>query len=281
MARLVRYLVGVEGLALLRGWLQDRGATDERIADVERLLRSRTTDPVLAMDLPVPEVTVRDGYASWVETYDAMPNPLIQVEEPVIREILDRLPAGRALDAACGTGRWAVELHARRHTVVAVDETPEMLEAARRKLPRGDFRLGRIESLPLEAASVDLAICALALAHCEDLGPPVRELARVVRSGGRLVASELHPLNALLGGGALFAKADGGYALVRGHAHGHGDYVHAFVEAGFEIVRCVEPAWREEDIALIAGPLLALAPEAFRQAYVGLPGAVVWEAIRR
>jgi SAM-dependent methyltransferase len=281
MARLVRYLVGVEGLALLRGWLQDRGATDERLADVERLLRDRTTNPMLAMDLPVPEVAVREGYASWVETYDAMPNPLIQVEEPVIREMLDRTPPGRALDAACGTGRWAVELHSRGHSVVGIDETPEMLDVARQKLPQGDFRVGRLESLPLDTASVDLAICALALAHCADLGPPIRELARVLRPGGRLVASELHPLNAILGGGAIFATTNGGYALVRGHAYGHGDYVSAFVAAGFEVAGCIEPTWREEHLRAIAGPLFDVAPDGFRAAYIGLPGALVWEAIRR
>jgi len=44
---------------------------------------------------------------------------------------------------------------------------------------------------------------------------PLRELARVLRPGGRLVVSDLHPFNVILGGGALFQKGDGGYGLVR------------------------------------------------------------------
>jgi SAM-dependent methyltransferase len=280
VARLIRYIIGTEGLALLRGWLRDQGSTDERLAEIEGFLRDRATHPVLAVDLPVPEVGVRDGYAKWAQTYDAAPNPLILVEEPVVREILDRVPPGRALDGACGSGRWAMELAVRGHAVTGVDETPEMLELARCKVPGAEFRSGRLELLPLDAGSVDLAICALALAHCPDLRAPVRELARVLRPGGRLVVTELHPFNVILGGGALFQKSDGGYGLVRGHAHGHGDYVTAFVAAGFEVIRCVEPVWKDEDVPLLSGQMSGIAPEAFRHAYVGLPGALVWEVVR-
>jgi SAM-dependent methyltransferase len=280
VARLVRYIIGIEGLALLRGWLRDEGSTDERLAEIETFLRDRATHPVLAVDLPVPEVAVREGYASWAETYDALPNPLILVEEPVVREILDRSPLGGALDAACGTGRWAMELVARGHSVIGVDETPEMLDLARRKVPGAEFRVGRLEALPLDAGSVDFAICALSLAHCPDLHEPIRELARVLRPGGKLVVTDLHPFNVILGGGALFQKGDGGYGLVRGHAHGHGDYVGAFVAAGFEVARCVEPVWKDEDVPLVSGQMSMIAPEAFRYAYVGLPAALIWEVVR-
>ncbi|MGH7821313.1 MAG: class I SAM-dependent methyltransferase [Candidatus Binatia bacterium] len=281
MARLVRYLLGIEGLALLRGWLRDEGATEERLREIEGFLRDRASHPLLSLDLPVPEVTVADGYASWADTYDRLPNPLIQLEEPIVRKILDGISPGRALDAGCGTGRWAVELLARGHSVIGVDETPEMLEHARRKAPAADLRVGRLDSLPVDAASVDLAICALALAHCPDLEPPVHELARVLRPGGRLVVTDLHPVNVMLGGGALFRSTDGGYGLVRGYAHAVADYVEAFRAGGFEIARCVEPTWREEDVALVSGQLSALAPEAFRAAYLGVPGALVWEVVRR
>jgi hypothetical protein len=39
--------------------------------------------------------------------YDAPGNELIDIEQPIVREILDGLPVGVAVDAACGTGRHA------------------------------------------------------------------------------------------------------------------------------------------------------------------------------
>src|SRR5262249_30789649 len=141
----------------------------------------------LGMEMPVPVEDVVAGYDRWSSSYDTVPNPLIRVEEPVVRAAIDRVAPGVALDAACGTGRHSGYLRARGHRVIGVDMSPGMLARARARVPDGDFRRGDLVALPLDDASVDLAVCALALAHCDDLGPPVRELARVLRPAGRLV----------------------------------------------------------------------------------------------
>jgi hypothetical protein len=55
-------------------------------------------------------VTVAEGCAAWSGDYDE-PNDLIDLEQPVMRRILDELPTGTALDAACGIGRRAASAH--------------------------------------------------------------------------------------------------------------------------------------------------------------------------
>ena len=268
-------------MGTLRSWLgADRAAVEGRIADLERLLRTRDEEPLLALELPVPEVDAVTGYASWAGTYDVLPNPLIRVEEPAVRRLLEDAPPGRALDAACGTGRHAAFLAARGHRVTGVDTSPAMLAHARARVPAATLAVASLVALPIPNASVDVGVCALALMHLPDLRPAIAELARVLRPGGRLVVSDLHPTTLTLGGGALFQGADGAFGRVAGWVHRHEDYVAAFTAKGLEIRACVEPAWSEEELPLLGGPLYPLAPDALRAAFVGLPAALVWSVVR-
>ena len=176
------------------------------------------------------------GYARWSQTYDNPGNPLIQIGQPVVWSIFEAVPPGAALDAACGTGRHARRLVELGHHVVGVDASPAMLEKARATLPQAAFRDGDLSAPPLESASVDLVVCALALEHVADLGGSIAELSRVLRPGGRMVLSVLHPAAAALGRAAYFQDAAGGAGVVRGYGHLHGDYLKAFTS----------PSWRSD-----------------------------------
>ena len=178
------FVVGIEGLALLRAWMTGPDTASARFRELAQMAANLDVGP-LSVHLDVPPEGVRSGYARWAESYDALRNPLIHVEEPVVHGLVDSLEPGTALDAACGTGRHARHLKARGHRVVGVDATPEMLDIARRAVPGGDFRLGDLTALPVESASIDVAVCALALTHCEDITRPVSELARVLRPAVR------------------------------------------------------------------------------------------------
>jgi SAM-dependent methyltransferase len=274
------YVLGTEGLALLRTWLD---ASDDQLERrVDRLARVAGAPAEVPMSIrfDVPRLDVRTGYARWSETYDTAPNPLIRAEEPVVREMIDRSPPGAALDAACGTGRHAAYLRARGHRVTGIDASAEMLEKARARVPDADLRIGDLKALPVETASVDLAVCALALTHSREIAPAIGELGRVLRPGGRLVVSDLHPAMVLLGGTGLFIGADGLAGNVASFHHPHGRYIEAFRRAGLEVQSCVEPAIEEEDIGAMAGGLLSFAEDAFRSAWIGIPSALVWELVR-
>jgi SAM-dependent methyltransferase len=268
-------------MGALRSWLgADRAVVDARIAELERLLRIRDEEPLLALELPVPEVDAVSGYAAWAGTYDVLPNPLIAVEEPAVRRLLADAPPGRALDAACGTGRHAAFLATHGHRVAGVDTSPGMLAHARRRVPAATLSVGSLVALPIPSAGIDVAVCALALMHLPNLRPAIAELARVLRPGGRLVLSDLHPTTLTLGGGALFQGADGAFGRVSGWVHRHEDYVAAFTATGLQIRACAEPTWGEAELPLLGGPLYALAPDAVRAAFLDLPAALVWSLVR-
>ena len=275
------YVLGTEGLALLRTWMQgDTAALARRVEELSGFLAGRDAGP-MAIRFDAPALDVEAGYARWSASYDAGPNPLIRAEEPVVRRMIDDVPTGVALDAACGTGRHTAYLRERGHRVIGVDTTPEMLALARARVPDADLRPGRLETLPLDDASVDVAVCALALMHVPDVGIAITELARVVRPGGRLILSDLHPAMQVLGGSAFFVRPDGQAGNVRSHHHTHGRYLAAFRSAGLAVRDCVEPPLEEEDLAALSGGLSELAAEAFRAAWVGVPEALVWECVRQ
>ena len=280
-------LLGIEGLALLRlAFTTDAAARCARIGEIRSLLESYDDELDLAAPLAGPEYDSSEGYALWSQTYD-QPLRLFPVEEPMMHEILGSLPPSTVLDAACGTGRYSDVLARCGHRVVGVDSSPDMLAKARPKVPLAEFREGDLEALPVEDESVDAAVCALAwgntigayilwnrAVHLTEFEGAVLELARVLRPGGRLVISDVHPFLILLGWQAQFRTADGGAGFIRIHPHLLSDYCAAAIAAGLNVSACYEPRLTPESAVTPAADRL---PEANEAAWVGLPGVVIWE----
>jgi SAM-dependent methyltransferase len=108
------------------------------------------------------------------------------------KKFVDRFQSGDALDAACGTGRYAQYLAGRGHRVVGVDSSPDMLDRARARVPSGEFLPGDLRQLPLPDNCVDLVVSALSQSHVPTLAPVMAEFTRVLRPGGHLVISDAH-----------------------------------------------------------------------------------------
>jgi demethylmenaquinone methyltransferase / 2-methoxy-6-polyprenyl-1,4-benzoquinol methylase len=96
------------------------------------------------------------------------------------------------LDVATGTGAVARELVARKGcTVVGLDQSPEMLAEARRRLPaRVTLVEGEADSLPFPDATFDALTFTYLLRYVPDPAATLRELARVVRPGGTIAGLE-------------------------------------------------------------------------------------------
>jgi len=272
------FFLAIEGLAMLRTALTNPASARPRMDEV-RLVMDHWDEFPNSLQLPFVEHDVEDGYTRWSQQYDG-PNPAIAREQPVVHEVLANLPAGTALDAACGTGRHAAELARLGHDVIGVDTTEAMLAVARDKVPAGDFRVGRLEDLPVDDASVDVLTCALALTHVPDLEPVLREFARVLKPGGQAVLSDMHPVSTLLGGIAAFPGADltQGIPYVRNLHHPVSSYLAAFRTAGLIVLDCIEPQADESVVRM--QPSFAAIPDATRAAYLGLPFLLIWRLQR-
>jgi SAM-dependent methyltransferase len=276
--RLAHYALGLYGVAVIRNWLQGDEVVAAQVRELREFAATLDQNP-RNVEFELHDKDVTSGYAAWSVTYDEPVNPLVRLEQPIVQSFIDDIPPGRALDAACGTGRHTEYLCARGFDTTGVDVTPEMLARARAKVPTARFVTGDLASLDFPDGSFDLVVCALD--HCPDLGRCVGEIARVVRRGGSVIISVFHPMSALLGGGAFYRGADGQQGVVDKAEHGIADYITAFVQSGLEINACVEPAWGKREVAMMQGAIALLKPETLGAALIGIPCALVWRLARR
>lgn len=185
-------------------------------------------------------------YDAWSNTYDETPNPLIEVEEMAVRSLLRTIEFHDVLDAATGTGRYAVYLAEQGKRVAAVDCNENMLAEARRKAAARqlviEFRREDISSLSFGDSSFDLVICALTLVHIEDLTKPCREFVRVLRHGGHLVISDAHPFVQAEGGpDRMLELVEGKEPLFFPSYHSQvEDYLQATKSAGAEVLAALD-----------------------------------------
>lgn len=110
--------------------------------------------------------------------------------DDVAFEAVAEVSPARVLEVGCGTGEFA-ERVARElgAEVVAVDISGRMVELT---AARGiDARVADVQALPFEDAEFDVAVANWVLYHAPDVDLAIRELARVLRPGGRLVAATL------------------------------------------------------------------------------------------
>jgi len=271
--RTIRYgdlLLGVEGASLFRHLLDEDDEFRRRRVDAIRRWAHDFDDERLSTDFDVPEWDVAEGYAAWAPPYDSVANALIDAEEPLVESVLRDVPAGVALDAACGTGRQARRLTASGHATVGIDASPEMLGVARLSETGATFAIGDLMGLPVADGCFDVPICSLALTHLTDPAPAIAELARVVRHGGRIVVTDAHPTFVTIQGQALFPTSRG-LASVRNYVHLHGTYLRAFAAAGLEVLACLEAP-----MVIATSGMFAEVADAVTPLWDGVPGVLLW-----
>jgi ubiquinone/menaquinone biosynthesis C-methylase UbiE len=170
-------------------------------------------------------------------------------DRPACLDLLGDVAGKRVLDAACGPGLYAEELVRRGASVVGFDISERMVEIARERVPKGEFRvhdLGR----PLDWVgdeSFDRVLCALAYEYVDDRVGMLRELRRVLEPDGALVMSRMHPTDDWLRHGGNYFET-----RIVDETWSRGWHVRYWIsplqqtcaeiyEAGFLIERLIEP----------------------------------------
>lgn len=266
--------LGLAGLALLRKRLIGKSSEIKTVIDEISGLLNDPKNPLITKE-DAKKYNVVSGYRAWASTYDSIPNLLIEIEEPAVKTIIKDFSQGKALDAGCGTGRYSKLLNSLGFDVTGVDISSEMLHKAKVKNKHANFIKGTLTKLPFDNSSFDLVICALALTHFKNFDKAIFELSRVVRYGGNIVISDIHPLLVTLGGQADFNDKFGKWVYVRNYIHWYANYLNAFNLAGLKVIKCLEPEMVMSQVKLAhSGSQLSL--DTIVKALLGLPIAIVW-----
>jgi ubiquinone/menaquinone biosynthesis C-methylase UbiE len=156
-------------------------------------------------------VSVQEGYDRWGPTYDLDPNPLLALEERQLRLMMPPLQGKRALDLACGTGRWlSLLVSGGVSTAVGMDFSQAMLAVANRKTDvKGRIVCADCRALPFARLAFDLVICSFAVNHILDPEKLARQVWNVTVPGANVYLSDVHPLALARGWHTAFRDQQG------------------------------------------------------------------------
>jgi SAM-dependent methyltransferase len=160
------------------------------------------------------------------------------VHGALIRELRPRL-GEQVLDVGAGTGVLAERISETGATVVCVEPDPGSLAAARERLTgrSAEFVAAAAESIPLPDAYADGVVVSLSAHHWQDRDRGFREIARVLRPGGRLVIAEFRPAGPVR---VLIRRLGGGKHSSAANAAA---WVATLTSAGFGDAHVVNAGW--------------------------------------
>jgi demethylmenaquinone methyltransferase/2-methoxy-6-polyprenyl-1,4-benzoquinol methylase len=180
---------------------------------------------------PVPEADVAAMFDEIAPVYDRVNTLMTAGGDGRWRRVAAAATGlesgGAAVDVACGTGKLSASLAqivGPFGRVVGVDLSPAMVSlagATYADLVQLSFRVGNALELPFEAGEFDAATIAFGLRNLADFEAGFRELARVVKPGGRVVCLELS-MPPHRGWGRIFRSLFGRLAPLVAGAFGHG-----------------------------------------------------------
>jgi ubiquinone/menaquinone biosynthesis C-methylase UbiE len=132
-----------------------------------------------------------EAYERWAPLYPPVAhNPLMRAEQQAMLEHWPLAAGGRALDLACGTGRYSQLLaQAQAAEVVAMDFCVPML----RQVSAAIRVCGSMMQLPFGGGTFDMVVSGLALGHASSVHVWMAEAARVLKPAGTLLYSDFHP----------------------------------------------------------------------------------------
>jgi ubiquinone/menaquinone biosynthesis C-methylase UbiE len=193
----------------------------------------------------------QEAYALWASTYDQTPNPLLSLEERHLSPVLNTFVDRDIVDLGCGTGRWLQHLEASDpRSLTGVDSSPAMLAEGRKKCRKSTVLIqANSTAIPLPDRSADCVLASFLLSYMPYIPAFAGEIARILRPGGTLIISDLHPDVTTYGWRRTFRSA-GNLFEIATFPYTFFDLIVGMHTAGFRLELIDEPCFGEEEAAI-------------------------------
>ena len=196
--------VSVRAEGTSRRYVMPRSALDPSARGLWQLVRDQVgATPSARQDLMRAERVLQERRTASQAFFSSTAGQWDRVRAELYGARTDLAPLAALLDPTlvvgdlgCGTGQTTAALAPFVARVIAVDESAAMLSAARGRVGHHDnveVRSGRLESLPIDDAALDVAVLSLVLHFVVDPAAVLREAARVLRPGGVLLVVDMEP----------------------------------------------------------------------------------------
>ena len=189
--------------------------------------------------------------------YDAEPNPMLSLEQRFLERLLPPVKGLDVMDIGCGTGRWLAEFAGQDpRSLLGVDFSCEMLSQARRKLGSGaNLVLADCNNIPFSRSSADLILCSFLASYLSDLTTFARQIRRLLRRGGSIFLSDLHPVTVARLGWRRGFTVNGTSIDIATHPRPIPEVVGSFAGLGIEVEAMLEPLFGnpERELFNLAG----------------------------
>lgn len=184
----------------------------------------------------------------WAEVYDTAANPLLILEEQTLPPLLPSIAGLHVLDVGCGTGRWLSRLAALQPaSLIGTDNSAEMLRRARGKLAAAVHLLrSDAHAIPVPDGSQDVIMSSFVLSYLEDLPAFASECARVLKPGGHLLLSDMHPKTARRRGWTRSFAAKDETFHINARSPQLSRIIKSFSRAGFRVSALHTPPFASE-----------------------------------
>lgn len=176
---------------------------------------------------------IKDAYNKWAGSYDIVENKTRDLENIVLKKVLNNKRYDHILELGCGTGKNTGWLAGICKNLTSIDFSEEMMQVAKQKYDLSNVIFKQADiTQPWNIKNVSLVACSLVLEHIRNIDHIFQQAYTTLHPNGQFYICELHPYKQLQGSRAKF-ELNGKLVQLEYFVHHLSDFLLSAKKNGF------------------------------------------------